>query len=103
MTETEILEKRIKELEAKISHLEDDCEDGCVYCKEYIAFSLGVSDLAPGIVSPKTKLTVIEAPRDAMGSDQKERMRITASGHIFFKRGDGSVFTIGATGEQESI
>jgi hypothetical protein len=62
-------QQRIAELEAKIAHLEDDCTDGCVYCGEYAAFSYAVSDLAPGIVSPETKLTVIEAPKDAMGPD----------------------------------
>lgn len=99
MTEIEQYQQRIAELEAKIAHLEDDCTDGCVYCGEYAAFSYAVSDLAPGIVSPETKLTVIEVPKDAMSPDPKERMRLSANGGIYFRRDDGSVFTIGVQGD----
>lgn len=56
--------------------------------------SVGIS-----AVSPSTKLEVVEVPRDAMGSDPRERMRLTADGQMFFKREDGSVYTIVAKDE----
>lgn len=56
--------------------------------------SVGIS-----AVSPSTKLEVVEVPRDAMGSDPRERMRLTADGQMFFKRDDGSVYTIVAKDE----
>lgn len=51
--------------------------------------SVGIS-----AVSPSIKLEVVEVPRDAMGSDPRERMRLTAGGQMFFKRDDGSVYTV---------
>lgn len=56
--------------------------------------SVGIS-----AVSPSTKLEVVEVPRDAMGADPRERMRLTASGQMFFKREDGSVYAIVAKDE----
>ena len=51
--------------------------------------SVGISAISPGI-----KLEVVEVPKDVMGADPHERIRINASGNIFFKRDDGSVFTL---------
>ena len=56
--------------------------------------SVGIS-----AIPPSTKLEVVEVPRDAMGEDPKERVRINASGNIFFKRPDGSVYTVVAKEE----
>ena len=56
--------------------------------------SVGIS-----AIPPSTKLEVVEVPRDAMGSDPRERMRLTADGQMFFKREDGSVYTIVAKDE----
>lgn len=61
--------ERIAELEARLAHAEDDCNDDCIYCEEWRkSFKGGVSDLGVGTASPTTKLEVIS--RAALGDKQ---------------------------------
>lgn len=50
--------------------------------------------LRVGNVSPSTKLYLIPMPQDAMGSDPKERIRISGNGSMFIKDEHGSVFGV---------